>query len=153
MSRTIFYTTASMEQYLEDQYNKMLSEKDEAMEELKSKYTAKALVNVPDRVFLVGPYGVYFVFEDGFTELCPSDPVPGGRTYRLDLDCLDLNQNIKSFQEKYQEYKVTFHITGKYGPTIEYLAPESENVYPATLTAGDDQIKIEDDDKYDICCL
>ena len=152
MFLTTFYTTASMERMLGDRYEALLLNT-QHQDQNSLKYNAKAFVHVPDREFLVKPNGeVYLLFDEKCLQ-CPLEQsqVECGRIYRLDIDLLD---SIRSFQHKNKdrEYKVTFHITGKYGPTIEYVA--SRNVYPATLynENQNERVEIEDDDKYDICC-
>jgi hypothetical protein len=150
-----FYTTHIQETQLEYKYGMDIINKQKELDNYYSKsgqipkYTAYAYISKPNRVFWVVKDKVYFE-KISDENLCPTEKVKGGSVYILDSD---LNHTICQFQSENDTYKVTFNVSGNYGPTIYYCTKDN-NVYPATLTTMDgEEFLIEDDDKYDIGAL
>ena len=71
-----------------------------------------------------------------------------GGIYRTDPD---YDVQLSKFIESHPNYKLTFNVAGRYGPTIYYCS--GPNVYPSKIESGNDSLLMETDDNYDIGIL
>lgn len=98
------------------------------------KYTSKALIEIPPRVFYV---------ENGkVLNPCSSD---SGKIYKLDPDC---KNDVIQFMKEFSSYTVLFYPSGLYGPTVDYICPHGST--PAILLAPTKTLKVHCEEKYDL---
>ncbi len=107
------------------------------------KFTARAYINEPERVFLI-QNGKTYLGEIKDENVCPTSLESGGKKYTLDID---YEQYIKAFIEKHTSYKVVFSPSGKYGPTVDYCS--ITGAIPAVIYSHDGEtLVVEDENKY-----
>lgn len=148
-----FYSTIEYENALNEKYLFAIRKKQEEIDEIQrrtkkiQKFTAKAHISRPDRVFYVEEDGKIYFGEILPENECPKEKVEGGEKYVLDSN-FDLY--IMEFVSKHKRYKVFFSPDGHYGPTTCYCS--SIGAVPARMESYDEEVLIVDDkDKYDIC--
>lgn len=153
MIRT-FYSTVSYENKLKERYLFAIRKKQEEIDDIYrrtrkiQKWTAKAHISRPERVFYVEEDGNIYCDEVSSENLCPKEKVEGGYKYILDSN---FDFYIMEFAAKHKRYKVIFSPDGQYGPTTYYCS--SIGAVPARMESYDDDILIVDDPKkYDILC-
>lgn len=152
MIRT-FYSTIEYENTLNEKYLFAVRKKQEEIDEVQrrtkkiQKFTAKAHISRPERIFYVEEDGKMYFGEILPENECPKEKVEGGEKYVLDSN-FDLY--IMEFVSKHKRYKVIFNPDGKYGPTTCYCS--SIGAVPARIESYDGEILVLDDEsKYDIC--
>jgi hypothetical protein len=145
-----YFTSEAYEKGLDEKYMKYVKIKQAEIDETErktkrvQKYTARAYILHPERVFYVEDGKI---FCGSLENECPTELVPGGKCYTLDGD---FKNKILEFQNKNKRYKIIFSPDGKFGPTCCYCS--KENATPAKLESYDGEFLIvDDDDKYDIC--
>ncbi len=148
-----FYSTLRYELILEAYYQSCLAVKEAELAQggVNQKYTAKALVPLPNRVFHIMD-GIMYQESVHPDCACPPCPQEGGCIYRLDPD---FRGAVHTFLQAHPNCKCTFQPSGRYGPTIDYSTGDS-SVIPAVLEALDESgetLVVEDEDKYDPSCL
>lgn len=148
-----FYSPADYEKELENRYVFEVKRKQDEIDEIQrrtkkiQKFTARAHISRPDRIFCVEEDGNIFIESVNPNNICPKEKVEGGEKYVLDSN-FDLY--IIEFLKKYKRYKVIFSPDGKYGPTTCYCS--SIGAVPARMESYDGDVLILDDEsKYDIC--
>ena len=148
-----FYSPADYEKELENRYIFEVKRKQDEIDEIQrrtkkiQKFTARAHISRPDRIFCVEEDGNIFIESVNPNSICPKEKVEGGKKYILDSN-FDLY--IMEFLSKYKRYKVIFSPDGKYGPTTCYCS--SIGAVPARMESYDGEVLILDDEsKYDIC--
>jgi hypothetical protein len=148
-----FYSPADYEKELENRYIFEVKRKQDEIDEIQrctkkiQKFTARAHISRPDRIFCVEEDGNIFIESVNPNNICPKEKVEGGKKYILDSN-FDLY--IMEFLSKYKRYKVIFSPDGKYGPTTCYCS--SIGAVPARMESYDGEVLILDDEsKYDIC--
>lgn len=149
----VFYAPARYEEELTNKYNFAIKKKQEEIDEVQrmtrklQKYTAKAYISKPERIFCVEEDGKIY-FEDVMPEnICPAEAENDAVKYILDMN---FELYILRFIKKHKKYKVIFFPDGKYGPTVYY---DSEiGAIPARFESYDgDILEVNDETKYDIC--
>ncbi len=154
-----FYSTPEYEKKLKDKYEFEVKKKQDEIDEIQrrtkkiQKFTAKAYVSRPERIFTVFN-NIVCCGEIDDNIICPNKLIKGGYEYKLDIEG-NFDIKIKEFLLKYNNYKVIFNPDGRYGPTAYYCTKNGAT--PARLIPinyiNDDAILILDDkDKYDIIC-
>jgi hypothetical protein len=144
-----FYTTPEYENKLNTQFQNELDEKQNEIGK-NSKYTARAFVCQPERIFIIKDKVIY-CGEISEYNISPKSIIEGGKEYKLEENFLD---KILNFIDKYQNYRVIFYPDGKYGPTISYYS--ETDAIPARIESLENKeifIEIADEDQYDICVL
>lgn len=148
-----FCTTPEQEEKLKKIYTQKVKEKQaeldaKAKEEKEKnpryipKYTAKAYVDEEPRTFHVSKTGI--TMDNEPTSL---RQVKGGGVYYPDQK---FQEGVEAFVQKHPEYTITFYITSKYGPTIDYTG----DGYVCFLQAATgEQLFVEDPDAYEIAVL
>lgn len=142
-----FYSTLRYELILEAYYQSCLAAKEAELAQGSSKFTANALVSLPNRVFHIVNGCMYQETVDPSCA-CPACPEDGGRIYRLDPS---FSEQVYVFLHKHANCKITFQPSGRYGPTIGYSTGDT-NVFPAILEALDgsgETLVVEDETKYE----
>lgn len=149
----VFYSPADYEKELKNRYNFEVKRKQDEIDEIQrrtkkiQKFTAKAHVSRPERVFCVEEDGNIYIEIVSPNNLCPKEKVEGGEKYILDSN---FDFYIMAFISKHKRYKVIFSPDGKYGPTTYYCS--SIGAVPARMESYDGDVLIVDDEsKYDIC--
>lgn len=145
-----FYTTAEQESALHTSYVAALKHKTADLEATTAatgkiqKYTARALIDKPHRVFEVIDGVAHY---DGVPS--PTQLVAGGHIYSFDPKYA---QKVAAFIAAHPSYKVVFMPSGRYGPTTHWCG--SFGSTPAYLIAPDGtEIDADSVDDYDIACL
>ncbi len=143
MSEPVFYTTAEQEATLlgEYEYEVIEKQKEMNMSGKRYKYTAKAYIKKPDVVFFVDNNNIRYGSKDG-PEMIQND---SGKIYKIDSKFI---KKLEAFAQKHKKYWITFHVTGKYGNSIGYIAGKDE--YPATVESNGEVVSLDDEDAYDI---
>lgn len=141
-----FYTTAEQEAALESIYQERLAAKEAELVNKPHKYTAKAYIQKPYRVFRVTADGAVY-FGTGIT---PQPTVPaGGRTYTID-PCY--HQKAVKFMEANPNCAIVFMPSGRYGPTIHWCGTfGSTPAYLESETGA--RFDADSDADYDIGCF
>ena len=149
-----YYTTEEQEAALQEKYESDVKRKQAELNEKQrrtgviQKYTGRAYVHQPVRVFHVRGEVVYFgsVLDKNKMSTCAES---GGGIYALDAD---FKCQIDAFLKDVTSYSVTFSPSGKYGPTLDYCGHRYE--VPAVIsTETGDSLLVQDEDKYDIGVL
>jgi hypothetical protein len=149
MALYCYYTSPAQEAVLHQEYERLVALKQAEIDEKQrrtgviQKYTARAFIHEPVRVFHVLGAKVYFgtVCEEN---RCPNYAEGTGMIYALDQD---YKEQIDSFLDDVTDYTVTFSPSGKYGPTLDYCGRKYE--MPAVImTAAGHTLVVEDEDKY-----
>ena len=145
MFHTVFYTSAETERRLEDIYEKHIQQKQKKLDAqekkgIVSKYTARALVKIPQREFYVMGDGiVYYKSHDTFIK-CPKDQEEDGGVYKFEPSLLSA---VERFQSRYTTFRVVFepsmHYAGDQGAcrATLYSIPNDDE-FPEILTIEDD---------------
>ena len=148
-----YFTSEAYEKSLDEKYLMDVKIKQAELDEVRrktkkiQKYTARAYILHPERVFYVEEDGKIFCGSISLENECPKELVKGGKIYTLDGD---FENKILEFKNKNKRFKIIFSPDGKFGPTCCYCS--KENATPAKLESYDGEILIvDDDDKYDIC--
>jgi hypothetical protein len=148
--KKVFYSPVKYEIELHKQYRFALRRKQEEIDNVFiqtkriPKFTAKAHVSRPERVFYVEEDGQVYYDTVSEETICPNNRVEGGEVYILD-DWFE--DDIIDFIHKHKKYKVIFYPDGKWGPTIDYCT--SNCAIPAKIIAyNGDILNIEDEGKY-----
>lgn len=142
-----FYSTLRYELILEAYYQSCLALKETELAQGGGKFTAKALVSLPNRVFHI-VNGCMYQETDDPSCACPPCPQDGGRIYRLDPS---FSEQVHAFLGKHTNCRITFQPSGRYGPTIGYSAGDA-NVFPASIEALDgsgETLVVEDETNYE----
>ena len=160
-----FYTTPEQEEELERIYEQKIQEKQdeinkETIEHKQKnpkyiqKYTARAFVDKEPRTFVVRSTGITLNNKptptsiSASTEIEPVDTqVKGGKVYYPDKR---FQEGIEAFIQKHPEYTITFYLTSKYGPTIDYTG---DGLVCFLLATTGEQLFVEDPDAYEIAVL
>jgi hypothetical protein len=149
MALYCYYTSPAQEAALHQEYERLVALKQAEIDEKQrrtgviQKYTARAFIHEPVRVFHVLGDKVYFgtVCEEN---RCPNYAEGTGMIYALDQD---YKEQIGAFLDDVTDYTVTFSPSGKYGPTLDYCGRKYE--MPAVIvTAAGHTLVVEDEDKY-----
>ena len=147
-----FYTTPEQEEELERIYEQKVKEKqielDKETLELKRtnptyivKYTAYAHVDKEPRTFKVRKVNITFN-----NQIIPLTHQEGGQTYFPDKR---FQECVEEFIQNHPEYDITFYVTGKYGPCMNYIA-DGFVCFLRAVTG--ERLFVENDDAYDIGC-
>ncbi len=143
-----FYTTKSQEEEFEKIYKEKLKVKQDEINALKErtkvipKFTAKAYIFHEPRVFCIRE-GKPTTLKDQPTPLTQQE---GGQRYFPDPT---FTTKVQEFLEKHKNYDVTFHVTCRYGPTVNYYNEGFPCLYKAVTG---EELNVEDEDAYDILC-
>jgi hypothetical protein len=150
----LFYTTREQEIRFRADYLTAIQEKQDEIDvrqkrtRVLEKYTAYALVHMPNRVFVVRNGAIYLRYN-GIEEPVPLEPCSGGSTYKTDKT---YTADIDAFTRAHPAYTITFYVTTKYGPTIEYASADGS--YASILEAPNGERCIADNETaYSIVCL
>lgn len=149
-----YFTSNAYEKALDEEYMRQIKRKQAEMDEDHrktkkiKKYTAYVYISKSDRVFCVEEDGRVYYGEVKPENECPKQLVSGGKEYILDSN---FELYIINFKQKHKKYKVIFSPDGNYGYTgVCYCS--SIGALPARMESYDgDILKVEDEDKYDIC--
>ncbi len=150
-----FFTSAETEHRLNDIYEKHVQQKQKKLDEREqktgeiSKYTARALVQIPHREFYVMADGVvYYKSHDKFLK-CPKEPEEGGGVYKLEPSLLSA---VERFQSRYTTFRIVFE------PSIYYKGDDGAcraTLYSVPNTSGNEYVDdfpeiltIEDESNY-----
>jgi hypothetical protein len=154
-----FYSTPEYEKRLKDTYDFAIKKKQDEIDEIQrrtkkiQKFTAKAHISRPERVFTVFNNKIYCgKIEDNI--ICPNRLIEGGCEYKLDTEG-DYAIKINDFMEKYNNYKVIFNPDGRYGPTAYYCTKNDATparLIPLDYIGNDFILILDDENKYDILC-
>lgn len=140
-----FYTTAEQEQALEAIYQERLAAKEAELAAKPHKFTAKAYIEKPYRVFTVTADGATY-FGTG-NEPQPTAPA-GGRTYTIDRRYASI---ATAFMAANLPCAVVFMPSGRYGPTVYWCG--SFGSTPAYLEGPTgDRFYTGAEDDYEIGC-
>ena len=112
------------------------------------KYTASFYIEKPHRNFHVENNQVYIII-DGQKLYSPSCQSDGG-CYRTDPY---FDEQLSGFLQRNKIYTITFFPSGSYGNSVRYYTNGVENVMPAVIKTFTEEIKLENEDNYDIGCL
>jgi hypothetical protein len=149
------YTSDLIEKLIDEKYLYAVKTKQKELDEIEKKtgkiqkYTAYAFVTQPDRIFHFKDGQVFVEINSNLIQI-PNQPVPKGRTYRTDPE-FDVLLNHFFLKHNQYQFKITFSVAGKYGPTIYYCS--GENVFPAKIEANGEILLLENEDSYDIGCI
>ena len=142
-----FYTTAEQEAAFDAIYKQRLEAKEAELAKIAAtKYTAKAYVEKPYRVFTVTADGTVY-FGTG-NEPQPTAPA-GGKSYTIDPRYASA---ATAFMKANYPCAVVFMPSGRYGPTIHWCGTFGST--PAYLESEiGTQFYTGEEDSYDIGCL
>jgi hypothetical protein len=141
-----YYTTEEQERGLHEKYMDAVREvQDKIHGGMYSRVQRNREYNYipqPDRIFYVENGKVYLSMIGEKYE-CPNRYVLGGKCYIVDYSFM---VDIQKFVEKHKNYMIIFSISSRYGPTKEYHA--GHGVYPARIVADNEELVLEDEEKY-----
>lgn len=150
----IFYTTKAQESLINRKYNEEINKKQFEIDEEQrktgklQKYTAYMYIEKPHRIFNVENNQIYIII-DGQELYSPAYESDGG-CYRTDQF---FDEQLSGFIERNKIYTITFFPSGSYGNSVYYYTNGVENVMPAVIKSLTEEIKLENEDNYDIGCL
>ena len=149
-----YYTSEAQENKLAEKYEKMVDEKQDELNSTQKKsgkiqkYSARACISIPQRVFIVQK-GLVYLGSVSQQNICPKDAKDGGKIYAVDSD---YKEYVETFLQNCDSYSVKFMPSGKYGPTVDYCGKPYE--MPAIIERYDGQrLVVEDVEKYELGVL
>jgi len=144
-----FYTTRKQEEMFIIIYEEKVKSKQAEMDKQAAKhpneiqkYTARAYIEEEPRTFKVRATGITMHGEQ-----TPLTQQEGGKVYSPDNH---FTEGIEAFVKKHPEYDITFYLTSKYGPTIDYTGNGLVCFLQATTGEA---LFVEDTDAYEIGVL
>ena len=146
-----FYSSYEKELELERLYRDQLHIKQSQIDSKEKstgiiqKFTAKALIEIPPRVFYVENGILLHVSKNLNDDSSKSSTDISGKVYKLDPDCKD---DVIQFMKDFPSYTVLFYPSGLYGATVDYICPHGST--PAILLSATKTLKVHCEDKYDL---